>query len=168
MLAKPINLNKWIEENGHLLKPPVNNYCLWNDGFMVQVVGGPNARTEYHINQTPEYFHQVKGYMTLNIVENGEFEAITIQEGDTFLLPPNIPHNPVRYENTIGVVIEQDRPKDMLDTLRWYCKGCKNIVHEDSFHMYDLTTQIKAAIADFDADIEKRTCKNCGEVATSR
>lgn len=132
------------------------------------VVGGPNARTEYHINQTPEYFHQIKGSMTLKVVDEGKFRDITINEGDTFLLPPNTPHNPVRYENTVGIVVEQDRPKDMVDTLRWYCKKCEQIVHEASFHMYDLGTQIKEAIAVFDSDINLRTCKNCGEVATSR
>ncbi|KAA8917699.1 hypothetical protein TRICI_000138 [Trichomonascus ciferrii] len=74
----------------------------------------------------------------------------------------------LRYDNTIGIVVEQDRPKDVVDTLRWYCKNCSEIVYEASFHMYDLGTQIKETIADFDSDITKRTCKNCGTVATSK
>ncbi|CAN6634983.1 3-hydroxyanthranilate 3,4-dioxygenase [Trichomonascus vanleenenianus] len=168
VLATPINLPKWLEENSHLLKPPVNNYCLYTGGFMVQVVGGPNARAEYHINQTPEWFHQVKGTMTLKVVDDGEFKDITINEGDMFLLPANVPHNPVRYADTIGVVIEQDRPEGQNDTLRWYCPNCKNIVYEASFYMVNLVTQIKAAILDFEKDMEKRTCKNCGTIANTK
>lgn len=26
-----------LEENSHLLKPPVNNYCVYNEGFTVMV-----------------------------------------------------------------------------------------------------------------------------------
>ena len=43
MLASPINLHAWIEENRHLLKPPVGNKKVFDDGQMtVMVVGGPN------------------------------------------------------------------------------------------------------------------------------
>lgn len=27
-----------LEENSHLLKPPINNYCVWNDDFAVMVL----------------------------------------------------------------------------------------------------------------------------------
>jgi 3-hydroxyanthranilate 3,4-dioxygenase len=80
----------------------------------------------------------------------------------------NTPHNPVRYENSVGIVVEQDRPIDKLDTMRWYCKNCKNIVYEKSFQLVDLGTQIKQAIVEFDNDINERTCSNCGTVATSK
>ncbi|ODQ66980.1 3-hydroxyanthranilate 3,4-dioxygenase [Nadsonia fulvescens var. elongata DSM 6958] len=170
MLAEPLNLPKWIQENNHLLQPPVNNYCIQRGGFTVMVVGGPNARTDYHINQTPEWFHQIKGSMTLKVVDDGLFKDITINEGDTLLLPPNVPHNPVRYADTIGVVVEQDRPDGLLDSLRWYCPNpeCRQIVHQASFQLVDLGTQIKDAILDFDQDRTKRTCNACGTVATSK
>ncbi|KAG5370283.1 3-hydroxyanthranilate 3,4-dioxygenase [Yarrowia sp. C11] len=170
MLQEPINLPKWLEENQYLLKPPVNNFCIQRGGYTVMIVGGPNERTDYHINQTPEWFHQKKGHMTLKVVDDGEFKDITINEGDIFLLPANVPHNPVRYADTIGVVVEQDRPEGMKDALRWYCPNleCRKVVFENSFQLVDLGTQIKEAILDFDADVEKRTCKACGTVATSK
>ena len=52
MLVAPINFPKWIAENSDKLQPPVNNFCLWNEDFVVMVVGGPNARTDYHVNPT--------------------------------------------------------------------------------------------------------------------
>lgn len=162
MLAAPINLKKWIEENSHLLQPPVNNYCLHRGGFTVMIVGGPNERTDYHINQTPEFFHQLKGHMCLKVVDEGEFKDIIIEEGATFLLPGNTPHNPVRFADTIGIVVEQDRPQGVNDKIRWYCSSCRNVVHEKEFYCSDLGTQIKAAILDFDRDDAKRTCNYCG------
>lgn len=168
MLPSPINLQKWIAENKHLLQPPVNNYCLHRGGFTVMIVGGPNERTDYHVNQTPEYFHQIRGHMTLRVVDDGEFRDIVIEEGDLFLLPPNTPHNPVRYADTIGLVVEQDRPKGVNDRIRWYCSSCKNIVHQIEFYCSDLGTQVKDAIMSFDLNTEARTCKECGTLNHSR
>lgn len=168
VLGQPIIIIKWIEENGDLLKPPVNNFCLHRGGFTIMIVGGPNERSDYHINQTPEYFYQFKGTMCLKVVDDGEFKDIFINEGDSFLLPPNVPHNPCRYENTIGIVVEQDRPAGVNDKVRWYCQKCQTVIHEVEFYLTDLGTQIKEAIVKFDADLDARTCKNCGTVNSSR
>ncbi|KAL2108387.1 hypothetical protein VUR80DRAFT_3889 [Thermomyces stellatus] len=166
MLPPPVNLPKWLSENSHLLQPPINNYCVYNEDFTVMIVGGPNARTDYHINQTPEWFYQYKGAMTLKVVESdGSFRDIIIREGDMFLLPPNTPHNPVRFANTVGIVLEQKRPAGSIDRMRWYCRECGEVVHEASFHCTDLGTQIKAAVEAFKGDEAARTCKRCGVVA---
>lgn len=106
--------------------------------------------------------------MTLKVVDDGEFKDIQINEGDMFLLPPNVPHNPVRYANTVGVVVEQDRPETEVDSMRWYCPKCKEVVYQASFHLTDLGTQIKEAIQEFDSNKERRTCKKCGTLVNSR
>jgi 3-hydroxyanthranilate 3,4-dioxygenase len=132
------------------------------------IVGGPNERTDYHINQTPEYFHQLKGKMCLKVIDDGEFRDIIIEEGDSFLLPGNTPHSPVRFADTVGLVVEQDRPQGVNDQMRWYCSNCKNVVHNASFYCSDLGTQVKEAIEKFEASTELRTCKNCGTLNYSR
>jgi 3-hydroxyanthranilate 3,4-dioxygenase len=145
-----------------MLKPPINNYCVYNDSVTVMIVGGPNERTDYHINETAEWFYQHKGAMLLKVVDEGQFRDIHIKEGDMFLLPPNTPHNPVRFADTVGIVLEQHRPAESIDKLRWYCQQCGEKVHEAEFHCTDLGTQIRDAVNKFKADKEARTCKNCG------
>ncbi|KAJ9656326.1 3-hydroxyanthranilic acid dioxygenase [Neophaeococcomyces mojaviensis] len=175
-----LNLPRWLEKNSHLLQPPVNNYCVYHpsspetSGLTVMVVGGPNARTDYHINSTPEFFYQHKGSMLLKTMDTSTtphtFVDIPIHENSLYLLPANTPHNPVRFADTVGIVLEQPRPKDSIDTLRWYCKNpdCREIVHEASFHCSDLGTQIKEAVLAFDEDKATRTCKSCGTVNQSK
>jgi len=155
-----------LETNSHLLKPPVNNHLIYNDPLTVMIVGGPNARTDYHLNSTPEFFYQHKGRMLLKTIEptTNEFRDIYINEGELFLLPGNVPHNPVRFADTVGVVIEQPRPEGSVDCLRWYCQDCGTQVHEASFHCTDLGTQIKSAVQEFEGNMEARKCGNCGEI----
>lgn len=138
---------------------------MYNDDVTVMIVGGPNARTDYHINSTPEWFYQYRGSMLLKTVDpsTDQFRDIPIREGEMFLLPPNTPHNPVRFSDTVGIVLEQKRPADSVDRLRWYCQNCGSKVHEAAFHCTDLGTQIKEAVEKFKADSELRTCKSCGE-----
>jgi hypothetical protein len=52
-LAPPLDLLHWLRDNGERLKPPVNSFCLHSGtDFFVMVVGGPNARADYHVNET--------------------------------------------------------------------------------------------------------------------
>src|SRR5262245_15833404 len=92
-LPAPLNLHKWVEENRHLLKPPVGNKMIWNSGFMVMVVGGPNQRTDYHVNPTEELFFQVEGNIVLRVIEDGKPREIPIRQGELFLLPAGVPQS---------------------------------------------------------------------------
>ncbi|KAI8911872.1 3-hydroxyanthranilic acid dioxygenase [Gorgonomyces haynaldii] len=158
-----VNLWKWIEENKDKLQPPVNNYCLWDEkDFTVMIVGGPNKRTDYHVNPTEEWFYQVKGDMLLKTVQNGKFVDVEINEGEMFLLPGNVPHNPCRFEDTVGIVLERKRPEGSLDSLQWYCDGCQEIVYKESFYCTNLGTQLKPVIEKWAQDPSIRKCKKCG------
>ncbi|KYQ99811.1 3-hydroxyanthranilate 3 [Tieghemostelium lacteum] len=169
-LLPPFNFNKWIDENKHLLTPPVGASLLYKDPngtFIIMAVGGPNTRTDYHINQTDEFFYQHKGDMILKVVDNGEFKDIHIREGDMFILPGNTPHSPQRFQNTVGLVLERKRQPENIDTLRWYCDECKEILFESSFHVQDLDLgkELTPLINRFYDDESLRTCKHCKHIS---
>ena len=164
-ISSPFNLLKWIEENRHLLKPPVGNKKVWEDtNFDVFAVGGPNHRKDYHIQTDEEFFYQIEGEITLKIVDEGKFRDIVLRPGDIFLLPPNTPHSPQRPAGSIGLVIEHKRPQGELDGLRWYCDNCSEIVHEEFFQLVDIVKQLGGTINAFWASEEKRTCKHCNHL----
>ncbi len=164
-LIPPLNLKEWIDEHRDLLKPPVGNKKVWEDtNFDVFVVGGPNARKDYHIDPDEEFFLMIEGEMTLKVVDDGEFKDIRIREGEIFLLPPYVPHSPQRPAGSIGLVVEHKRDEGKLDGLRWYCENCDAVVHEEFFQLHDIVKQLGGAISGFWADETKRTCQNCGEV----
>jgi 3-hydroxyanthranilate 3,4-dioxygenase len=163
----PLNLKTWIDENRHLLKPPVGNKCVWEDrDFIVMIVGGPNARKDYHVNQTEELYYQVEGDITVKIIENGTPRDVRIREGEIFLLPAGIPHSPQRPAGTVGMVVERQRPEGMKDHLRFYCEKCGSVIYEPEFDLKNIVTQLKAVMDDFwaEGNEAKRTCKKCGTV----
>ena len=164
-IGPAFNLKNWIDEHRHLLKPPVGNTVIWTDtDFMVMIVGGPNVRKDYHINPTEEFFYQLEGDVSVKIIEDGNRREIPIKQGDVLLLPPMIPHSPQRPANTVGMVIERRRPKGRNDHIRWYCDGCGEILHDPTFYLTNLATQIKPVIEEFLGSEELRTCKKCGHV----
>ena len=161
----PFNFQAWIEEHRHLLKPPVGNKVIWRDGaFICMVVGGPNQRTDFHVEDGPEFFYQVEGAMVLRVVEDGQIRDITIAEGEIFLLPPRVPHSPQRFENTVGLVIERQRNPGERDGLQWYCEQCGKLLYEEFFVLEDIETQFAPVFERFYGDETKRTCGRCGHL----
>jgi 3-hydroxyanthranilate 3,4-dioxygenase len=84
---KPINLDRWIEEHRAFLRPPVCNKRIFPEGDMtVMIVGGPNARRDYHDDPGEELFYQIEGDMLLKTMQDGEPVDIPIRAGEMFLL----------------------------------------------------------------------------------
>jgi len=165
-VLRPFNVNKWIEEHRHLLKPPVGNQSVYHatKDFIVMVVGGPNSRKDFHYNATEELFYQLEGDIVVRITEDGKIVDIPIKAGEMFLLPGNTPHSPQRGENTIGLVIEKVRDANEMDSFMWFCENCEQKLYEEQVNVQDIVTQLPPLMARFYADEQKRTCKNCGTV----
>jgi len=162
----PINLHAWIDEHRHLLKPPVGNAVIWNSNFLVMVVGGPNQRSDYHVNPGEELFYQIEGDIVLKVIEDGKPRDIFIKQGELFLLPAGVPHSPQRPANTVGLVVEQPKASSQPQHLRWYCRRCNNLLYDTEFQPVDLGKQIREIIERFQASEELRTCKVCGAMYT--
>lgn len=166
-MKKPFNLQKWIDENRDQLKPPVGNKNLYPEGtdFIVMIVAGPNARKDYHYNETEELFYQLEGNITVKIQENGEPVSLQLSAGDMFLLPPNTPHSPIRSEGSIGLVVERVRAgKGFTDGLLWYCDACNHKLYEVHFPLNNIEKDFIPHFKHFYASEELRTCDQCGTV----
>lgn len=166
-MRAPFNLNKWIEENRHLLKPPVGNKNLYHESgdYIVMIVAGPNARKDYHYNETEELFYQLEGNITVKTQQDGKCVEVPIQAGEMFLLPARVPHSPGRSEGSIGLVIERVRKgSNMKDGLLWFCEKCNNKLHETYFPSDNIETDFLAKFKEYYGSEELRTCKNCGHV----
>ena len=166
-LGQAFNLNEWINANRDELKPPVGNKVIWKDSkMMVMIIGGPNHRNDYHITPSPEFFHQLQGDMLLKLIDpqTGERIDMPLREGDVFMIPPNVPHRPVRKANTVGLVVEYWRPPEENDSFVWYCDTCDALIHKVSFFLEQLDEDIKPEFEAFYASEELRTCKECGTV----
>lgn len=166
MIHKPFNLKGWIEENRHLLKPPVGNKQVYleNDDYIVMIVGGPNGRKDYHFEDGEELFYQLEGDIQVKIIHpDGRPETLDIREGDMFLLPPRTPHSPQRPAGTIGMVIERYRNPGEVDKLMWFCEKCNHKLHEASFEVKDIVTELPVIMNAFMDSEDMRTCDACGD-----
>ncbi len=162
-LFTPINFKNWIDEHRHLLKPPVGNQLIWeNREFIVMVVGGPNERTDYHVNEGEEFFYQLEGNMNLRIMREGRPHDIAIKAGDIYLLPRKVPHSPQRPANSVGLVVERKRLPGELDGFIWFCPQCFTKVYDEFFPLTNIVTQLPPLFERFYSDPQKSTCSRCG------
>ena len=163
------NLMKWIAENPDKLKPPLGAKTIFReDDFMVTVVGGPNARTDYHINQTEEFFFQLKGTVKVRIQHAGKPHDVVLPEGSIYLLPANTPHAPMRGPDTVGLIVERIRKNGMTDTHRWYCEKCNNVLFEKTVVIELLERDMPPVFEAYYGNPDNQHCKKCGHVNPGR
>ncbi len=157
------NLMKWIDENRDKLKPPTAAKTVFaQDDFMITVVGGPNARTDYHINQTEEFFFQLKGELKLGIQKDGEAHVVSVPEGSIYLLPAMVPHAPMRGPDTVGIIVERIRKEGTVDAHRWYCQNCNAVLWEKVAFIENLERDMPPIFEEYYSDPQNQICDNCG------
>ncbi|AXF56964.1 3-hydroxyanthranilate 3,4-dioxygenase [Salicibibacter kimchii] len=162
--SRAFDIQQLIEDNKHLLKPPVNNMVLWEDSeFIAMLLGGPNKRRDFHIDPSDEFFYQIKGSCFVECInENQEREVVEVKEGEMFMLPADVPHSPHRIADSYGIVLERKRGEGELESFVWFCDKCNHEMHRATVQLTDIGTQVKEAIEKFNADEELKTCDNCG------
>ena len=166
-ISKPFNLQRWVEQNKELLKPPVGNKNLYPDAgdYIVMVVGGPNSRKDFHHNETEELFYQLEGQIKVHIQEDGEKRTFELGPGDMYLNPGKIPHSPERTEGSVGIVVERKRTDpNAKDGLLWFCENCNNKLYEVYFPLDNIEEDFLKHFEHFYNSKELRTCDNCGTV----
>lgn len=163
-ISAPFNLKQWIEDNRDILKPPVGNKNLYQKAgdFIVMIVGGPNARKDFHYNESEELFYQLEGDITVRIQEDGKARDVQIKEGEMFLLPAKVPHSPMRPANTVGLVIEKVRADAEKDGLLWFCDECNTKLHDTYFKLDNIEKDFIPRFKEYYASEGLRTCSNCG------
>jgi len=169
MALAAFNFTQWIARHAHLLKPPVGNQQVFMEAedLIVMVVGGPNARTDYHDDPYEEFFYQLRGNMVLRILEEGRPRELPIREGEILLLPGHVRHSPQRPEaGSVGLVVEKIRPPGVVDGFEWYCPGCHGLVHRIEVHVKNIVQDLPPLFEAFYAGA--RTCPACGQVHPGR
>ena len=165
-IRAPFNLQGWIKENQHLLKPPVGNKNLYTESedYIVMIVGGPNSRKDYHYNETEELFYQLKGSILVKTQQNGKKVEVKINEGEMFLLPPKIPHSPIRPAGSVGLVIERKREPHHKDGLMWFSDKENALLYEEHFHLTNIEKDFLPVFKKFYKNEKLRTCPISGEI----
>jgi 3-hydroxyanthranilate 3,4-dioxygenase len=161
----PFNLRLWIDQNRHLLKPPVGNKLLFEDSeFIIMAVGGPNSRKDFHHDPGEEFFLQVEGDMVLRTVQNERLIDVPIRAGDVLLLPPEVPHSPQRPAGSVGIVVERRRAAHELDGFSWYCENCGHRLYLERIAVRNIVTDLPPIFSRFFSSVAHRTCSACGTV----
>ncbi len=162
-VAAAVALGQWITENRHLMKPPVGNKYLYSGkDFFVMVIAGPNARNDFHMTNSEEFFIQLKGDIVVRIRDVDGIKDMVVREGETFFIPPNVPHSPQRGPDTLGMVIERRRPETEPEHLMFFCEKCGELVYDKEFVCADIVQHFAHAMEEFWANPELCTCRKCG------
>ncbi len=166
----PFNFQRWLEDHRHELVPPVGNKNLTpeSDDYIVMVVAGPNARKDYHYNETEEFFYQLEGRITVRTQQDGQIVDYVLEAGDMFLCPAKTPHSPIREAGSVGLVIERKRAgKGFTDGLLWFCDACNTPLHSAYFELNNIETDFLPHFHQFYGDVDLRTCSSCQSIMDS-
>ena len=167
MALSAFNFSQWIDRHAELLRPPVGNQQVFREAedLIVQVVGGPNARTDYHDDPYEEFFYQLRGNMVLRVMEEGRPREVPVREGEVLLVPAHVRHSPQRPEpGSVGLVVEKVRPPGVRDGFEWFCPGCDALLHRVELQLKDIAADLPPLFEAFYADRKARTCAHCGTV----
>jgi 3-hydroxyanthranilate 3,4-dioxygenase len=162
-LQPPFSQKDWID--AHLpraLGAIGNKEVFKGSDFIYQIIKGPNARNDFHLDPFDEIFFQIQGDIFVHVIDEGREKRIRVKEGEVFLLPRGVYHSPRRPAGTIGLVLERPRRRDELDGVAWFCAGCSAKLHEVQFWCDDIEKGLKSVIEAFNADLALRTCRQCG------
>ncbi len=166
-VSAPVDLDRWVAENRHLMKPPVGNKYLYSGkDFFAMIIAGPNARNDFHMTNSEEFFIQLKGDIIVRIRDKDGVRDVPVRQGETFFVPPNVPHSPQRGPGTVGLVIERRRPEHETEHLMFFCQKCDELVYDKEFACKDIVQHFAQAMEDFWADPALCTCKKCGTRVT--
>ena len=164
-LQPPFNQARWIDEHLPKALGAIGNKELFKGSdFIYQVIKGPNARNDFHLDPFDEIFYQLAGGIFVHVIEEGRERRIPVKEGEVFLLPRGVYHSPRRPPGTIGLVVERPRKPDELDAIAWFCPKCSHKLHEVEFWCDDIEKGLGEVIRKFNADLSLRTCRKCGAV----
>lgn len=162
-VAGAVHLMQWIAANRHLMKPPVGNKYLYSGkDFFVMIIAGPNARNDFHMTDSEEFFLQLKGDIKVRIRDQHGVRDVPVREGEVFFIPPGVPHSPQRGPNTLGLVIERRRPPHEKEHLMFFCPKCDELVYDKTFACRDIVEHFAQAMEEFWADPKLSTCRKCG------
>jgi 3-hydroxyanthranilate 3,4-dioxygenase len=161
----PLNLRQWIDAHRAELRPPVCNKQVFEQGeFIIMVVGGPNARQDYHDDPGEEFFYQLEGDMLLRTVQDSRRVDVPIREGEVLLLPAHVPHSPQRFADTVGLVVERRRRPGEADGFMWFCERCDHPLHSEYLQVTDIEVQLPPVFERFWSKPEHAVCRRCGHV----
>ncbi|MFY9331179.1 MAG: 3-hydroxyanthranilate 3,4-dioxygenase [Candidatus Nanopelagicales bacterium] len=166
-LTQTLNFDDWVAKHGASLTPPVANKEMFPGGqdFIVMVVGGPNARTDFHVDPFEEVFYQVSGTMHVDLMTPDGPKRVTIGPGEMWVLPRLMPHSPQRPEaGSIGLVFERIRDEGTLEKFQWYCPQCDGLVHEVELQVRDIADDLPPIFEAFYGDVDARRCSTCGHL----
>ena len=162
-VSPPLHLMNWIETHKNDFQPPVGNKYLYSGrDFFTMVIAGPNARNDFHQVDSEEFFVQLRGDIVVKTYENNRIVDHVVREGETFFIPPNVPHAPCRPAGTLGMVVERRRPPGELEHQFFYCERCNALVEDNEFDCADIVVAFRDAMESFWADPKRSTCPSCG------